>query len=103
MGIPRVIHYCWFGNGTLPEKTVKCIESWKQYCPGYEIKQWNEKNYDVNKIPYIMDAYKEKKWAFVADYARLDILWKYGGFYLDTDVELIKSLDFFLQYPIDTK
>lgn len=76
----------------------KCIESWKRYCPDYEIKEWNEQNYDVNKIPYVRDAYKEKKWAFVADYVRLDVVWKYGGLYLDTDVELIKPLDYFLQY-----
>lgn len=98
MPIPKVISYCWFGNNPLPETAKKCIESWKKFCPDCEIVQWNETNYDVNKIPYIRDAYKEKKWAFVSDYARLDIINTYGGIYLDTDVELIKPLDGLLNY-----
>ncbi|MCI8663648.1 MAG: glycosyl transferase [Hungatella sp.] len=93
MPIPKKIHYCWFGKGELPEKVKKCIESWKKNCPDYEIIEWNELNYDVNKIQYTKQAYDNKKWAFVSDYARLDIIFCYGGFYLDTDVELIKSLD----------
>lgn len=91
--IPKVIHYCWFGGNPLPEKDKKCIESWKKYCPDYEIKEWNESNYDINKNKYMSDAYKEKKWGFVPDYARFDIIYNEGGFYLDTDVELVKSLD----------
>ncbi|TNU75055.1 glycosyltransferase family 32 protein, partial [Lactococcus cremoris] len=91
--IPKVIHYCWFGGQPLPESALKCIESWRRFCPDYEIKQWSEKNYDVNKIQYIKEAYQEKKFAFVTDVARLDIIWNEGGIYLDTDVELIKSLD----------
>ncbi len=97
MAIPKVIHYCWFGGNELPEKAVKCVESWRKYCPDWKIKEWNEKNYDVQKIPYIRDAYKEKKWAFVSDYARLDVVWQHGGIYLDTDVELIKPLDSLLE------
>ena len=93
MKIPKIISYCWFGGNPLPESAKKCIASWKEKCPDYEIKEWNETNYDVNKIPYIRDAYKEKKWAFVSDYARLDIIYTIGGIYLDTDVELVKSLD----------
>lgn len=93
MPIPKVISYCWFGDNPLPERAKKCIESWKKFCPDYEIIQWNEENYDVNKIPYIRDANKEKKWAFVSDYARLDIIYEHGGIYLDTDVELVRSLD----------
>ena len=91
--IPKIIHYCWFGGNPLPEKDKKCIESWKKYCPDYEIKEWNESNYNINKNRYMSDAYKEKKWGFVPDYARFDIIYNEGGFYLDTDVELVKSLN----------
>ena len=91
--IPKVIHYCWFGENPLPETALRCIESWKKYCPGYEIKEWNEKNYDVNKITYISEAYRSKKYAFVSDYVRFDILYQYGGLYFDTDVEVIKPID----------
>ncbi len=90
--IPKIIHYCWFGRNPLPELAVKCIESWKIFLPDYEIKQWNEDNYDVHKIPYISQAYDAKKYAFVSDYARFDILYEYGGIYFDTDVEVIKDL-----------
>ncbi len=91
--IPKIIHYCWFGRNPLPELAVKCIASWKKFLPEYEIKEWNEENYDVRKIPYIAQAYDAKKYAFVSDYARFDILYQYGGLYFDTDVEVIKSLD----------
>lgn len=72
--IPKVIHYCWFGGQPLPESALKCIESWRRFCPDYEIKQWSEKNYDVNKIQYTKEAYEKKRYAFVTDVARLDIL-----------------------------
>ena len=91
--IPKIIHYCWFGNNPLPEDAKKCIASWKKYFPDYEIKEWNESNYDLSTCPYVKEAYESKKWAFVADYARFDILYKYGGIYFDTDVEVIKSFD----------
>lgn len=91
--IPKKIHYCWFGGNPLPDSVKNCIDSWKRFCPNYEIIEWNESNYDVHKIPYISEAYKNKKYAFVSDYARLDIIYNEGGFYLDTDVELLKSLD----------
>jgi mannosyltransferase OCH1-like enzyme len=90
--IPKIIHYCWFGRNPLPELALKCIESWKKFLPDYEIKEWNEDNYDVHKIPYISEAYNAKKYAFVSDYARFDILYQYGGIYFDTDVEVIKDL-----------
>ena len=96
--LPKVIHYCWFGGNPKNEVIEKCIESWKKYCPDYEIIEWNEANYDVNKHPFMKKAYEAKKWAFVSDYARVDILYHNGGVYLDTDVELIKSLDPFLKY-----
>ena len=91
--IPKVIHYCWFGRNSLPESARQCIESWKKYLPDYEIKEWNEDNFDVNIIPYTAEAYKLKKYAFVSDYARFWILYKYGGLYFDTDVEVIKPMD----------
>lgn len=91
--IPKVIHYCWFGRNPLPQLAVKCIESWKKYLPEYEIKEWNEDNFDVNMIPYTREAYEAKKYAFVSDYARFWILYNYGGLYFDTDVEVIKPMD----------
>lgn len=91
--IPHIIHYCWFGGNPLPELAEKCLASWREFFPDYEIKEWNESNYNVRKIPYIAQAYDAKKYAFVSDYARFDILYQYGGIYFDTDVEVIKSLD----------
>lgn len=91
--IPKVIHYCWFGGNPLPKDAKKCIESWKKFFPGYQIIEWNESNFDVNKIPYIKEAYAAHKYAFVSDYARFDILYQYGGIYFDTDVEVIKSFE----------
>ena len=91
--IPKIIHYCWFGHNPLPELAQKCIASWKKYLPDYEIKEWNEENFDVNMIHYTKEAYECKKYAFVSDYARFWILYKYGGLYFDTDVEVIKNMD----------
>lgn len=91
--IPKIIHYCWFGGNPLPNVALKCIETWKKYLPDYEIKRWDESNFDVNIIPYTRQAYEAKKYAFVSDYARFWILYKYGGLYFDTDVEVIKPLD----------
>lgn len=90
--IPKIIHYCWFGGNDKPELIKRCIDSWKNYFPDWEITEWNEANYDVRKIPYIAEAYEAKKWAFVSDYARFDVLYQYGGIYLDTDVEFLKPL-----------
>ena len=95
--IPKIIHYCWFGGAELPEKDRKCIESWKKFCPDYQIIEWNENNYDVTKNTYMYQAYQAKKWGFVPDYARLDIIYQHGGIYLDTDVELVKNLDSLLE------
>lgn len=95
--IPKKIHYCWFGRNPLPKAAIKCIQSWKKYFPDYEIIEWNEDNYNVNKIRYTEEAYREKKYAFVSDYARFDILYKEGGIYFDTDVEVIKSFDDILE------
>lgn len=92
-GIPKVIHYFWFGKNPETDLMKKCKNSWKKYCPDYEIKRWDESNFDVNMCSYVKEAYDAHKWAFVSDYARFYILNKYGGVYLDTDVELIKSID----------
>ena len=97
MAIPKTIHYCWFGGADLPEEVVKCIESWKRFCPDYEIVRWDESNYDYHQYQFAKEAYAQKKWAFVSDVARLDIVYNYGGIYLDTDVELLASLDTFLE------
>ena len=91
--IPKVIHYFWFGEQPLTDLAKKCIDSWKKYCPDYEIKLWNEQNYDISKNQYMLQTYKSKKYGFTVDFARLDIIYTYGGIYLDTDVELLKSLD----------
>lgn len=91
--IPKIIHYCWFGHNPLPKLAVKCIDSWKKFLPDYDIKEWNESNFDVNIIPYVKEAYEAKKYAFVSDYARFWILYHYGGLYFDTDVEIIKNMD----------
>ena len=91
--IPKVIHYCWFGGNPKPDDVKRCIESWKRYCRGYEIIEWNESNYDVTKNNYMRQAYDAKYWGFVPDYARLDIIYHYGGIYFDTDVELIRPPD----------
>lgn len=88
--IPKIIHYCWFGQTPLPEKAQCCIASWKKFCPGYEIMEWNEHQLDLLSAPsYVQQAYAAQKWAFVADYVRLCALIKYGGVYMDTDVELL--------------
>ncbi|WP_343338756.1 hypothetical protein TPELB_09650 [Terrisporobacter petrolearius] len=90
--IPKVIHYCWFGHNEKPELVKKCIESWEKYLPDYQIKEWNEDNFDINLCKYTRQAYDEGKWAFVSDVARLWIVYNEGGVYLDTDVELHNTL-----------
>lgn len=95
--IPKIIHYCWFGGKALPDSVKKNILSWKKNCPEYQIIQWNEKNFNYNMSEYTKSAFDNKEWAFLSDYARLVCLYKYGGIYLDTDVEIIKNLDPLLQ------
>ena len=96
--IPKIIHYCWFGGNPLPEDAKRYIESWKKYCPDYEIIEWNEKNFDLHYNDYVWEAYQAKKWAFITDVVRLYVLATYGGVYMDTDVEVLKSLDPFLNH-----
>jgi hypothetical protein len=93
MSVPKVIYYCWFGRGKMPSLAIKCIESWKKYCPQYEIVCINEENFDISQNKYAKEAYDAGKWAFVSDFARLKVLFQNGGIYLDTDVELLKPLD----------
>ena len=94
--IPKIIHYCWFGGKPLPEDAKRYIESWKKFCPDYEIYEWNEQTFDINAVSYVREAYEAKKWAFVTDYVRLYALSTVGGIYMDTDVEVLKNLDVFL-------
>ncbi len=91
--IPKIIHYCWFGRNPIPDHYKRWMESWRRFCPDYEIREWNEDNYDVTKNRYMYEAYQCGKWGFVPDYARLDIIYEHGGIYLDTDVELVQGLD----------
>lgn len=91
--IPKVIHYCWFGLESMSKKAEICINSWKKYCPDYEIIEWNESNFNIDQNAYTKMCYEKKKYAFLTDYIRLYVLEKYGGIYMDTDVEIIKPLD----------
>ena len=91
--IPKIIHYCWFGRGPMPELAQICIESWHKYMPDYEYKLWNEDNFDVNSNQYVKEAYEARKFAFVTDYVRLYALYTEGGIYMDTDVEVLKPYD----------
>jgi len=97
--IPKIIHYCWFGRGQLPKLALKCIASWEEHLPGYTLKLWNEDNFDISSNPYVNEAYQARKFAFVTDYVRLFALYHEGGVYMDTDVEVLKSLDRFLSLP----
>lgn len=96
--IPKIIHYVWVGGKPLTPLAEKCIESWKKFCPDYEIKRWDETNFDINENAYCKEAFDSKKWAFVSDYIRLKVLYEYGGIYMDTDVEVTKPLDKFLTH-----
>ena len=91
--IPKKIHFCWFGDKPIPKEIEKYIKSWRKYCPDYEIKKWDESNFNIGSCLFVKKAYEAKKWAFVSDYARLKIIYDEGGIYLDTDVELLKNLD----------
>ncbi|QIB69110.1 glycosyl transferase [Aminipila butyrica] len=99
--IPKIIHYCWFGKGEKSKLLQNCIASWREFLPNYRIIEWNEENFNIeNALPYVKEAYERKKYAFVSDYVRLYALEKYGGIYLDTDVEVKKTLDSFLKYSV---
>lgn len=97
--IPKIIHYCWFGKQPIPALAEKCLDSWDHYLPDYQKVLWNEDSFDVESVPFTKEAYDCKKYAFVSDYVRLHALNQYGGLYLDTDVEVLKNLDEFLEFP----
>lgn len=91
--IQKIIHYCWFGKGKKSKLMKKCMKTWSKYFPDYKIIEWNEENFDINQNEYVKEAYKNKKYAFVSDYARLYALYNYGGIYFDTDIEVMKEFD----------
>ena len=97
--IPKVIHYCWFGKKSLPSLALKCLNSWKTYLPDYQLMLWNEKNFEINSVTYVKEAYLSGKYAFVTDYVRLYVLYHFGGIYMDTDVEVVKNMDDLLILP----
>lgn len=92
----KLIHYCWFGRGEKPELVKKCLETWTKFCPDYRIIEWNEDNFDIHSCRFVEQAYSDRNFAFVSDYVRAYVLYEQGGIYMDTDVELLKSLDAFL-------
>ena len=94
--IPKNIHFCWYGKGEYNETIKKCMASWKEKLPDYTIKKWDETNTPFDKLPFLKMLYNQKKWSFITDYVRLYALYKEGGIYLDTDIEVIKSFDNFL-------
>lgn len=100
----KKIHYCWFGGKELPKSVKQCIATWKKMLPDYEIKEWNEKNFNINECQFVKEAYENKKWAFVSDYARIYALYQEGGIYFDTDMKVLKDVsnivdkDMFLGY-----
>ena len=95
--IPKIIHYCWFGDKPIPNNLMKCIDSWKSNLPDYEFIKWDEKNFNIDSTLWTKQAYEHKKYAFVSDFVRLKALVEYGGIYLDTDVEVVKSFNNFLE------
>ncbi len=97
--IPKIIHYCWLSDDPMPEFVLKCISNWKDNLPDYKFMLWDKKQFDINSIPWVKQAYDVKKYAFAADYIRLYAVYKYGGIYLDTDVEILKPFDSLLHLP----
>ena len=96
--IPKIIHYCWFGKKPIPQQFQDYIASWKRYCPDWELRLWNEENFDINSHPFVKSAYDQKKYAYVSDYVRALVLYEYGGVYFDTDVEVKRPIDIFCQH-----
>ncbi|MDP4109835.1 MAG: glycosyltransferase [Bacillota bacterium] len=97
--IPKTIHYCWFGKKPMPELAQKCLKSWDIFLPDYKKVLWNEDSFDVQSVRFTREAYERGKYAFVSDYVRLYALYNYGGIYMDADVEVVKNLDGFLEFP----
>lgn len=99
LNIPKVIHYCWLSDDPFPAKIKQCVDSWQRYLPDYEFRHWNTSNFDMDAHPWVKQAFEQKKYAFAADYIRLYALYHYGGIYLDSDVEVLKSFDDLLNLP----
>ena len=95
--IPKKIHYCWFGRGQKPELAKKCIESWKKYCPDFEIVRWDEDSFPVSEYRWVKEAIAKKRYAFAADFVRLKVLYDIGGVYVDTDVEILKPIEDYIK------
>lgn len=98
--IPKIIHYCWFGHNEYPEKVAYCIQTWKKYLPDYELRLWNEDNFDISCCRFVREAYDAKQYAFVSDYVRLKVLEECGGIYLDTDIEVVRSFEEILNHDV---
>ncbi|MDD3108561.1 MAG: glycosyltransferase, partial [Alistipes sp.] len=91
--IPKIIHYCWFGRGKMPQQAEQCLASWQKFLPDYQIMRWDEESYDFSRLAFTREAYAQRKFAFVTDVVRLEALYRYGGVYMDTDVEILRPLD----------
>ena len=96
--IPKKIHYCWLSNDPFPRKIRKCMDTWRKMLPDYDFKLWNTHNFDINSVPFVKQAYEQRKWAFAADYIRMYALYHEGGVYLDSDVKVLKPLDSLLNH-----
>lgn len=97
--IPKIIHLCWLSGDPYPAKIAKCIASWKKYLPDYEVMLWDTNRFDLNTSCWVREAYEQKKYAFAADYIRFYALFHYGGVYLDSDVEVLRSFNDLLDLP----
>lgn len=97
--IPKIIHFCWMSGDPYPPKIKQCIDSWKRVLPDYEIWLWDTTRFDINSSVWVKEAFEHKKYAFCADYIRLYALYNYGGIYLDSDVEVLKSFNDLLSLP----
>lgn len=93
MPIPKIIHYCWLSKEPYPKLIQRCMQSWKEKLPDYELMLWDSNRFNVNSVPWVKQACEAQKWAFAADYIRLYALYNYGGIYLDSDVEVLKPFD----------
>ncbi|MGE5538669.1 MAG: glycosyltransferase [Gemmatimonas sp.] len=89
--IPKILHYVWVG-GELPERQRSLIGTWREHNPGFQIMRWDESNIDFT-VPAIRRAYRQRRWATVADIVRLSAVLRYGGIYLDTDIETLRSFE----------
>ena len=98
--IPKIIHYCWFGHGEYDEKIKNCMKTWEEVLPEYKVMRWDEDSFDLDSCTYVKQAYEKKRWAFVTDYVRFKMLREYGGIYMDTDMEILKPLDEFLDNEV---